>query len=68
MATNDEQCVLCGLDVGDLPYLLKTAHGKLKFCCDGCLGIYQLLNDCDEHADPAHQQPATDPAGEKESR
>jgi len=41
------------LDVGDRPCILETRGGSLNFCCEGCLGIYRLLNDDGEEADPA---------------
>jgi len=53
VTTSDDQCVLCGLDVGDRPCILETRGGSLNFCCEGCLGIYRLLNDDGEEADPA---------------
>ena len=68
MAANDERCVLCGLDVGNRPCLLQTTDGCLKFCCDGCLGIYRLLNDCDEDADPTPQQAGVDLTSDKGTR
>lgn len=38
-------CVLCGQPVEITGFTLKTPAGELKFCCAGCLSIYQLLND-----------------------
>lgn len=38
-------CDLCGLDVGGKPYLLENAGKRLQFCCEGCLGVYQMLHD-----------------------
>lgn len=40
-----ESCVLCGQPVEIAGFTLQTQSGKLKFCCAGCLSIYQLLND-----------------------
>lgn len=48
MADLKGACDLCGLDVGNKPFVLHTPEGDLKFCCDGCLGIYRLLNDVEE--------------------
>ena len=41
-------CDLCGLPVEGKPFELRTPAGVLQFCCDGCRGIYRLLNDVDE--------------------
>jgi hypothetical protein len=38
-------CVLCGQPVEIAGFTLQTPGGMLKFCCAGCLSIYQLLND-----------------------
>jgi hypothetical protein len=38
-------CVLCGQPVEISGFTLQTPEGMLKFCCAGCLSIYQLLND-----------------------
>ncbi|EIC27925.1 MULTISPECIES: heavy metal translocating P-type ATPase metal-binding domain-containing protein [Methylomicrobium] len=38
-------CVLCGQPVEIEGFTLQTPEGMLKFCCAGCLSIYQLLND-----------------------
>jgi len=40
-----ESCVLCGQPVEITGFTLETPDGILKFCCAGCLSIYQLLND-----------------------
>lgn len=48
-------CDLCGLDVGIKPFPLATPDKTLEFCCEGCLGIYQMLHDIKEiPAQPAH--------------
>lgn len=50
-----KSCDLCGLDVGSKPFLLEAAGKTLEFCCEGCLGIYQMLHDGDEiPAAPVH--------------
>jgi hypothetical protein len=41
-------CDLCQLPVGAQPFLLATADKSLKFCCDGCKGIYQMLHDIED--------------------
>jgi hypothetical protein len=38
-------CDLCGLPVEIAWFTLKTREGDKAFCCEGCKGIYQLLND-----------------------
>ena len=40
-----DSCVLCGQPVEIEGFTLETPDGILKFCCAGCLSIYQLLND-----------------------
>ena len=42
---HDRACDLCGLDVGIKPFYLDSAGKRLQFCCDGCLGIYQMLHE-----------------------
>jgi hypothetical protein len=39
-------CKLCGQQAVLKNFTLSTADGLLKFCCEGCLNIYQLLNNC----------------------
>ena len=41
-------CDLCGLDVETDAFTIRTQDGVLKFCCDGCEGIYRMLNDVTE--------------------
>ncbi|MDD1608904.1 MAG: metal-binding protein [Methylococcaceae bacterium] len=40
-----DTCALCGLAVEIDGFSLTTQQGLQKFCCAGCLSIYQLLND-----------------------
>ncbi len=40
-----ETCTLCGLAVEIEGFFMMTEQGKQRFCCAGCLSIYQLLND-----------------------
>lgn len=42
-----EPCVLCGQPVEITGFSLITSDGMQKFCCAGCLSIYQLLNKDD---------------------
>jgi hypothetical protein len=45
-------CDLCGLDIGIKPFYLENKGKKLQFCCDGCLGIYQMLHEIEPTATP----------------
>ena len=38
-------CALCGQSVEIKGFELNARDGKLPFCCEGCLSIYQLLNE-----------------------
>jgi hypothetical protein len=40
-----EFCVLCGLPVQIEGFALETKQGLQKFCCAGCLCMYQLINE-----------------------
>jgi hypothetical protein len=44
IAKDKEPCVLCGQPVEITGFTLTTSDGMQKFCCAGCLSIYQLLN------------------------
>ena len=61
-----EPCVLCGLDIEGRPYEIKTANTVLHFCCDGCEGIYRLLNDIEEGEDSTEPKPDKDTPGAAE--
>jgi hypothetical protein len=41
-------CDLCQLVVKKESYTLETKDGKKYFCCEACLGIYQLIHDDEE--------------------
>jgi hypothetical protein len=41
-------CDLCGLDVGNRPFVLDVPERQLQFCCEGCRGIYEMLHDIKE--------------------
>ncbi len=43
-------CTLCGLPVEIEIFCFSTEQSVQKFCCAGCLSVYQLLNE--EHIDP----------------
>jgi hypothetical protein len=44
-------CDLCGLPVLVDAFQAQTADGAKHFCCEGCLGIYRLLQP-DENSEP----------------
>jgi hypothetical protein len=50
MSEEKKPCDLCGLPVEVDGFFLLTKKGKKNFCCEGCLGIYQMLNE--EHLLP----------------
>jgi hypothetical protein len=39
-----ETCALCGQPVEIKGFTLTTLEAVQKFCCAGCLSLYQLLN------------------------
>lgn len=43
--SENRACDLCGLDIGAKPFYLETMEKRLQFCCDGCMGIYQMLHE-----------------------
>jgi hypothetical protein len=43
-------CDLCGLPVLLDAFQAQTTEGTKHFCCEGCLGIYRLLQP-DENSD-----------------
>lgn len=45
MTDTKKACDLCGLTVEVPNYSLKTTEGDKAFCCEGCLGIYQMLHE-----------------------
>ena len=51
----DTPCDLCSLPVGIRPFVLEHDGRALQFCCEGCLGIYQMLHDLDEIPAPSEQ-------------
>lgn len=44
-----EACALCGQPVEIKGFTLAGAEGIQKFCCGGCLSIYQLLNQSSKY-------------------
>lgn len=45
MSETKKTCDLCGLTVEVPNFTLKTKEGNKAFCCEGCLGIYQMLHE-----------------------
>ena len=46
MSEEKKVCDLCGLTVEVSGFVLKLKTGEQKaFCCEGCKGIYQMLNE-----------------------
>jgi len=45
MTATEKACDLCGITVEVSGFTLKTKEGDKAFCCEGCKGIYQLLNE-----------------------
>jgi hypothetical protein len=41
----EKSCALCGQQAVLESFTLNTTDRLLKFCCAGCLSIYQLLNE-----------------------
>jgi hypothetical protein len=54
---SQEICTLCGLLVEIEGFAFTTEAGTQKFCCAGCLSIYQLLNNDDNIETPLTTQP-----------
>lgn len=44
MADKKKPCDLCGQPVEINGFQLETKKGKKIFCCEGCLGIFRMLN------------------------
>jgi hypothetical protein len=48
----EKSCTLCGQQAVLRSFTLNTLEGELRFCCAGCLSIYELLNEF--NATPLH--------------
>lgn len=60
MSDPQRPCDLCALPVGVKPFRLELPERTLEFCCEGCLGIYQMLHDIKDGAPArAHNQAPT---------
>lgn len=47
-------CDLCSLEVEVSGFKLNTKDGEKQFCCEGCMGIYEMLNE-DQILDEANR-------------
>jgi hypothetical protein len=46
MSEIEKACDLCGLPVLAQGFKLRTKkEGDKEFCCEGCMGIYQMLHE-----------------------
>ena len=45
MAQDLSYCDLCGLDIMGRPFIITTRDKTLRFCCDSCKGIYEMLHE-----------------------
>ncbi|MGR8934812.1 MAG: heavy metal translocating P-type ATPase metal-binding domain-containing protein [Gammaproteobacteria bacterium] len=45
MSSDKQLCDLCGLPVKTSGFELNTKEGVKRFCCEGCLSIYEMLNE-----------------------
>lgn len=55
MKQSQDYCALCGLPVEIEGFSLETEQKLQKFCCAGCLCMYQLIND--QHPEPNETLP-----------
>ena len=44
-------CDLCGLEVGHNPLFVFTKEKAYNFCCEGCVGIFRMINVVEEVAE-----------------
>lgn len=44
MASDTYACDLCNLPVEISGFELMTLTGLKRFCCEGCVGVYEMLN------------------------
>ncbi|MBW7901416.1 MAG: heavy metal translocating P-type ATPase metal-binding domain-containing protein [Rhodocyclaceae bacterium] len=58
-------CDLCGLEIGARVWTVRRAGEERRFCCEGCKGIWQMLNDV---GDDGSNGPAGDGQGGKGDR
>jgi hypothetical protein len=56
--SDNATCDLCGLPVGLQDISLPTPERTFRFCCEGCRGIYQMLNDIEDTPRPLANNPS----------
>ena len=56
--SDNATCDLCGFPVGLQDFSLPTPERTLRFCCEGCKGIYQMLNDIEDTPGPSANNPS----------
>ena len=44
MKTTGQGCDLCGLPLPAKDYSVKTPDRPMRFCCEGCKGIWLMLH------------------------
>jgi len=54
-------CDLCGLALGFRPVRARGPERELRFCCEACLGIYELLHGLQSRASPAEPDQSRTP-------
>lgn len=52
MSEIEDLCDLCGLPVEVSGFILNTKEGEKQFCCEGCKGIYGMLQEEDYLVEP----------------
>jgi len=57
MSEIDKACDLCGLPVVTQGFRLRTQAGDKAFCCEGCMGIYQMLHEDEVLTVPDQAEP-----------
>ena len=45
-----EVCDLCGLKLGAQVWAVRHEGREVRFCCEGCKGIWQMLNNVDDES------------------
>jgi len=55
--SDNATCDLCGLPVGLQDFSLATPERTFRFCCEGCKGIYQMLNASEDTPGPPANRP-----------
>jgi hypothetical protein len=64
MLKTNRACDLCGLDIGLKPFFLQRVGKRLQFCCDACLGVYQMLHETESPTTPTTPNDTEPPTGE----